>query len=102
MPNSVYAEIISLSMLIGYTGGHIVITSQRGTADFLSGALKANINFIAMRTVDTNNSKLVIGSEGCERLHKTESLLIHEGKLTKAFSYDLTDDMIREFCDKLS
>ena len=101
IPGSVYSEIISLSMLIGYTGGHIVITSQRGTVDFLSGGLKANMNFIAMRSVDANNSKVVIDSEGCERLRKGESLLIHEGKLTKAFSYNLTDEMFEDFCSKL-
>lgn len=101
IPGSVYAEIISLSMLIGYTGGHIVITSQRGTVDFLSGGLKANMNFIAMRTVDANNSKVVIDAEGCERLRKCESLSIVDGKLSKAFSYNLTDDMMQDLCSKL-
>lgn len=101
IPGSVYSDIISLSMLIGYTNGHIVITSQRGTVDFLSGGLKANINFIAMRSVDANNSKVVIDTEGCERLRKGESLLVNEGKLTKAFSYNLTDDMMVDFCSKL-
>lgn len=101
IPGSVYAEIINLSMLVGYTGGHIVITSQRGTVDFLSGGFKANINFIAMRSVDETNSKVVISMAGCEQLRKTESLSIIDGKLTKVFSYNLTDDMFRELCNKL-
>lgn len=101
IPGSVYAEIVSLSMLIGYTNGHIVVTSQRGTVDFLTGGMKANTNFMGMKAIDENNSKIVISTSGCERLRKTESLSIIDGTLTKVFSYNLTDEMFEDFCNKL-
>lgn len=101
IPGSVYAEIVNLSMLIGYTNGHIVVTSQRGTVDFLTGGMKANTNFMGMKAIDENNSKVVISTTGCERLRKTESLSIIDGTLTKVFSYNLTDEMFEDFCSKL-
>lgn len=100
-PIGVYADIIRLARTVGYCGGRIILTTQRASVDVIIGTLKNNCSLIGMKCLNETNSKISIDSEGCERLKKSEALTVIDGNLTKIFSYNITDEMLREFTSKL-
>lgn len=50
-------------------GIHLIISTQRPSADIIKGNIKANItNIVGLKTKDDVNSRVVIGSSGLEKL----------------------------------
>lgn len=99
-PIGVYKDIIRLSRKCRALGGRIVLGTQRPSSDVICGTLKVNCSIVGMKASKIN-SKIMIDEEGCERLKKREALTIIDGDLIKIFPYYLTNEMIKEFTDKL-
>lgn len=100
-PTGVYADIIRLSRKCRSFGGRIVLATQRPSVDVICGTLKNNTTIVGMKCINSLNSNIMIGTEGCERLAKTEALSVIEGNLTKIFSYRITDERLTECISKL-
>ena len=99
-PIGAYKDIIRLARKCRALGGRIVLGTQRPSADVICGTLKVNCSIVGMKASKIN-SKIMIDEEGCERLKKREALTIIDGDLIKIFPYYLTNEMIKEFTDKL-
>lgn len=100
-PIGVYSDIIQLARKCRALGGRIVLGTQRPSVDVICGTLKANCSIVGMKTINGLNSKIMIDTEGCERLAKCEALTVIDGNLVKIFSYILTDEMLMKFVGKL-
>lgn len=100
-PIGVYKDIIQLARKCRAFGGRIVLGTQRPSVDVVCGTLKVNCTILGMRCINSLNSKIMVDTEGCERLQKTESLTVIDGALTKLFAYRVTDSILRECVDKL-
>ena len=100
-PIGVYADIIQLARKCRAFGGRIVLGTQRPSVDVICGTLKANCSIVGMKTINGLNSKIMIDTEGCERLSKREALTVIDGDLVKLFSYILTDEMLLSCISKL-
>lgn len=100
-PIGVYADIIQLARKCRAFGGRIVLGTQRPSVDVICGTLKANCSIVGMKTINGLNSKIMIDTEGCERLSKREALTVIDGDLVKLFSYLLTDEMLLRCISKL-
>lgn len=100
-PTGVYADIIRLSRKCRSFGGRIVLATQRPSVDVICGTLKNNTTIVGMKCINGLNSNIMIGTEGCERLAKTEALSVINGNLMKIFSYRITDEKLIECISKL-
>lgn len=84
-------RIVELACKIRALGMHLILATQRPTADFLSPSIKANITgIIAMKTRDKHNSNMIIERNGCEQLQPGEAIvrLGGEEKYIRAFSFN--------------
>lgn len=59
----IVTKIVELGAKLRAVGCHIVVLTQRPTADFISPSLKANMGVIGMRAKNSHNSRLIIESE---------------------------------------
>lgn len=100
-PIGVYLEIIGLARTCAAFGGRIILGTQRPSVDVICGTLKNNCSIVGMKCINALNSNIMIGTDGCERLAKTESLTIIEGNLMKVFSYRISDERLTECISKL-
>ena len=100
-PIGVYADIIKLARKCGAMNMRIVMGTQRPSADVIIGTLKNNCSLIGLKLLNATNSKIVIDAEGCENLAPREALAYVDGELTKIFSYNLTNEMLLEYTDRL-
>ena len=100
-PVGVYKDIIQLARKCRAFGGRIVLGTQRPSVDVVCGTLKNNCTILGMRCINSLNSKIMVDTEGCERLSKTESLTVIDGMLTKLFAYKVTDPILRDYISKL-
>lgn len=100
-PTGVYADIIRLSRKCRSFGGRIILATQRPSVDVICGSLKNNTTIVGMKCINGLNSNIMIGTEGCERLAKTEALSVIDGNLMKIFSYRITDERLSECISKL-
>lgn len=100
-PIGVYKDIIQLARKCRAFGGRIILGTQRPSVDVVCGTLKNNCTILGMRCINGLNSKIMVDTEGCERLSKTESLTVIDGTLTKLFAYKVTDSILREYISKL-
>lgn len=100
-PIGVYADIIQLARTCRAVGGRIVLGTQRPSCDVIIGTLKNNCEIVGMMCLNSNNSRIMIDTDGCEELNKREALVYKDNNLTKVFSYTLTNEMIMDMTDKL-
>lgn len=100
-PIGTYADIIRLSRKCRSFGGRIILATQRPSVDVICGTLKNNTTIIGMKCINGLNSNIMIGTDGCERLAKTEALGVIDGNLMKIFSYRITDERLAECISKL-
>lgn len=100
-PMGIYKDIIQLARKCRAFGGRIVLGTQRPSVDVVCGTLKNNCTILGMRCINATNSKIMVDTEGCERLQKTESLTVIDGSLAKLFAYRVTDEILRECISKL-
>lgn len=100
-PVGVYKDIIMLARKCRAFGGRIILGTQRPSVDVVCGTLKNNCTILGMRCINSLNSKIMVDTEGCERLSKTESLVVIDGRFTKLFAYKISDSILREYIGKL-
>lgn len=67
-------------------GVHLIIATQRPSADVITGLIKANVpSRIGLKTADSNNSNIILGESGCENLRGNGDSLIKlvDGSMTR-------------------
>ena len=83
---------------------HIVICTQRPTADIITGMIKANISDrIALHTVNAQDSRNIIGVSGAERLPRYGQAIISlaDGTLDRVAVQPLTSTQINNIFNQL-
>ena len=68
------------------SGIHLIIATQRPSADIVTGIIKANVpSRIGLKTTDSNNSNIVLGESGCENLRGNGDSLVRlvDGSLVR-------------------
>lgn len=100
-PMGVYADIIRLARKCRSTGGRIILATQRPDANTINGSLKNNCSILGLKMINTLNSNIAIGCDGCERLERGQGLMVIDGKLRKIFSYKITNQVLDEYVSKL-
>lgn len=100
-PIGVYKDIVDLSRKCRAFGGRVLLGTQRPSSDNICGSLKCNYSILGMRCLNELNSKIMLDSNGCEKLKKTESLIYIDGELKKLFSYYIGDNTLKREIAKL-
>jgi S-DNA-T family DNA segregation ATPase FtsK/SpoIIIE len=79
-------------------GIHILTSTQRPDKDVLNGRIKCNItNVLGMTTIDSINSKIIIDTDGLEKLNgKGHSILSRLGKMTEVQTPYIDTAVVRE------
>lgn len=87
-------------------GIHLVVATQRPTADVITGNIKANMSCrISFSLPSSRDSQVILDEPGAERLlRKGDMLLMFESHLTRLQGYftdpDKLDDLIGEIVDR--
>ncbi len=87
-------------------GIHLVIATQRPTADVITGNIKANMPCrISLSLPSGRDSQVILDEPGAERLlHKGDMLLMFEGQLTRLQGYftdpDRLDDLLARIAER--
>jgi DNA segregation ATPase FtsK/SpoIIIE-like protein len=91
-------DVLRLAQRARSVGIHVVLCTQRPTAEFVSGAVKANIpTRICFRVAERIDSGVVLDRPGAEcLLGKGDGLLLDEGKLQRVQGYWVTSEEISE------
>lgn len=77
-------------------GIHLILATQRPTADIVTGNIKANMACrISFSLPSSRDSQVILDEPGAERLLRNgDMLLMHEGKLTRLQGYYVDPQMI--------
>lgn len=91
-------DVLRLAQRARSVGIHVVLCTQRPTAEFVSGAVKANIpTRICFCVAERIDSGVVLDRPGAEcLLGKGDGLLLDEGKLQRVQGYWVTSEEISE------
>lgn len=90
-------EIIDLSRKLRAAGIHIVLGTQRPTADSIPSSMKNNVTgTIGMKMENEFNSRLVVDDTGCELLEQSHAIGILESKRTFFRSFYIPDSVMEE------
>ena len=100
-PFGVYADIIQMARTYRAMGGRIILGTQRPSCDVIIGTLKNNTNLCGLKTLNERNSIIVIDEPGCEKLEKRQALMHLNMELVKIFTYNLSNEQIVEYTDRL-
>lgn len=100
-PFGIYADIIQMARTYRAMGGRIILGTQRPSCDVIIGTLKNNTNLCGLKTLNERNSIIVIDEPGCEKLEKRQALMHLNMELVKIFTYNLSNEQIIEYTDKL-
>lgn len=100
-PIGIYADIVRLARKVRAYGGRIILGTQRPDATVICGQLKNNCSVLGLQCVNSISSNVMIGMDGCERLNPTESLIVMNGVLTKVFAYDINNERLENYSNKL-
>ncbi|WP_313559153.1 DNA translocase FtsK [Ruminiclostridium cellobioparum] len=94
--NSVEESIQRLGQKARAAGIHLVVGTQRPSADVITGTIKTNIPArIAFQVADGLNSRIIIDSNGAEKLlGKGDGLLLTPGAITRFQSAFISDEEI--------
>ena len=95
--------IIRLGQKARASGIHLIVATQRPSAELISPSLKANIpSRVGMKTADSVNSYILLDQDGCENLNgygdcyvkdvtgditRVQGPYISDGEIDKIFSY---------------
>lgn len=94
-------EIVDLSRKLRAAGLHIVLGTQRPTADNMPSSMKNNVTgTIAMKMENEFNSRLVIDDIGCELLEQSLAIAKLESKRTFFRSFYIEDKVINDTVEK--
>lgn len=99
---NVEGDLVRLGQKARASGIHVVIATQRPSADILTPTLKANIpSRIGLKTTDYSNSNIILGESGCEALRGYGDSLVRFGsegivRVQGPFLSDGELDAIRE------
>jgi S-DNA-T family DNA segregation ATPase FtsK/SpoIIIE len=76
----------------------MITSTQRPDKDILNGKIKCNItNVLGMKTIDAINSRIIIDTEGLEKLNgKGHSMLSRLGEMTEVQTPYLNSEKIKE------
>lgn len=93
---SVDDPVMRLGQKARASGIHVMIATQRPSAEILSSKIKANIaSRICMGVVDSMNSLIVLDQTGAEKLNTPgDSLVMYKGDITRVKFPYLSDDEI--------
>ena len=94
-------EFGKLSSLARNAGIHIIGTTQRPSRDVISSLLKCNMAIrFGLLTADENNSKIIIDSDGCEKLRgKGNGILKHGSQMYEFQAMYITNPQIYQLID---
>jgi S-DNA-T family DNA segregation ATPase FtsK/SpoIIIE len=79
-------------------GIHMIASTQRPDKDVLNGRIKCNItNVLGMTTIDATNSRIIIDTEGLEKLTgKGHGIISRLGKMTEIQTPFIDTDKVKE------
>lgn len=80
LSNNIYRSIISILQKGKQAGIHLVLTTQRPSADVITGLLKSNITTrMAFRTSSRRDSSVILDQAGAEKLIGNGDMLFQSG-----------------------
>lgn len=90
-------ELIDLGRKLRAAGLHIVLGTQRPTADSIPSSMKNNITgTVGMKTENEFNSRLIIDDVGCELLEQSQAIGKLESKYTFFRSFYIPDSVMED------
>lgn len=95
------AKIIKLVSQIRFAGMHILICTQRPSADVVDGLIKSQFSLLGMRVLNKLNSEIIIGMEGLEDLDRHTLMGEMDGELQECKAYYLDEEMLDEWVAKI-
>jgi DNA segregation ATPase FtsK/SpoIIIE-like protein len=93
-------DLMSLAAVARATGIHLVLATQRPSADIVTGTLKANLPAsIAFKVASAVNSRIVIDQSGAENLLGRGDMLFRQpsGELMRLQAPSIDEDDIRDY-----
>lgn len=94
------STILTKSLAIARAVGvYFIFTSQRFSADIIDSKIKANIsNRVCFSVADAMNSKIILDTQGAEKLRdKGRALISKESELHEFQSFNVTRQDVQEF-----
>ena len=101
-PKELETKICSLAQKARAAGIHLILATQRPSADVLTGTIKANFPArLALRCASSVDSRTILGGSGAEALEVGEGLLSISGDVKKVYLPFISDKQIEEVisCD---
>lgn len=100
---SVDDPVMRLGQKARAAGIHVIIATQRPSAEILSSKIKANIaSRVCMGVVDSMNSMIVLDQTGAEKLNTPgDSLIMYKGNITRVKFPYLSDKEISDIFAEL-
>lgn len=98
-------DLMSLAAVARSTGIHLIIATQRPSADVVTGTLKANLpTSIAFKVASGINSRIIIDQTGAENLLGRGDMLFRRasGELLRVQAPFIDEISIQEYLDKIS
>jgi S-DNA-T family DNA segregation ATPase FtsK/SpoIIIE len=91
-------ELSVISAKARACGIHMITSTQRPDKDILNGKIKCNItNVLGMKTIDATNSRIIIDTEGLEKLNgKGHGMLSRLGDMTEVQTPYLNTETVKE------
>ena len=97
-------EIVRLAQKARASGIHLLIATQRPSADVISSTIKSNvIARIGLRTGDSNNSNIILDQSGLEDLNGLGDSIVKDpqGEMTRVQGLFIPDDQLQGIFDEL-
>lgn len=97
-------EIVRLAQKARAAGVHLLIATQRPSADIISSTIKSNVGSrIGLRTNDSNNSSIIIDEPGLEELNGLGDSIVKDpqGEMTRVQGLYLPDQQIHALFDQI-
>lgn len=97
-------EIVRLAQKARAAGVHLLIATQRPSADIISSTIKSNVGSrIGLRTNDSNNSSIIIDEPGLEELNGLGDSIVKDpqGEMTRVQGLFLPDPQIHALFDQI-
>lgn len=90
-------SIVRLAQKGRACGMHLIVATQRPTADVMSGLIKANMPYrIALKTASVRDSVVILDHKGCEQLRGCGDCIVKEGIKETRCQIALADNSLKE------